>query len=469
MKTHRYKLPDAVFTALADILKDRSYLLQMKELEGSTTRGKPTGLCIDKAVPISGLIMNYFFRYENEHRTVLEVWGHSTTTTSAKRAVGESVVSLERMRSNRSIGRLNSGTPKRSRGILDSNTFGGSSASQLVAAQNESDQPSAVSPPPTLLESDGTTPRSSNLSKLKRLTKKMPPPPLPAEMDHSTLQSLRPIRFDLADYRDYLQRKNSLPPPPLEPYEPFLSSSCGETDSEEASSSDSTRPTSTAATTNTTTFILPPRSASRRISSIGLAQGSSRPRSMSLDASTMHKVSRSLDTDPRLAADTNSLHHHHHHHHHLPNDFHGGYLHDESEQSEHHDAEMEHEPFEQETYDTHEQEQERSGDGTDGDGLDSGGASYDGHSVEDEGEAYEGEGEGEYDEAELGEGEGEYDEAEVGADEAHEHEPEPEPEHEPEPEPEPEHEPEHEHDHEPEHEHDHEPEHEHEALVVSEE
>jgi hypothetical protein len=51
--------------------------------------------------------------------------------------------------------------------------------------------------------------------------KKPAPPAPPPQFALESQQAYVPIKFDLADYRDYLQRKPALPPPPLEPLMPF--------------------------------------------------------------------------------------------------------------------------------------------------------------------------------------------------------------------------------------------------------
>mgnify|MGYP003638890621 CR=1 FL=1 len=74
----RDTLDPAVFNLLMGTIKDLIYLEKMKELEvekANDNEGRPQNR-IGDVVPLSGLILNVFFRLEQEHRTVIEIWKH---------------------------------------------------------------------------------------------------------------------------------------------------------------------------------------------------------------------------------------------------------------------------------------------------------------------------------------------------------------------------------------------------------
>lgn len=62
-------IPDWVNTAMADL----QYLLRMRELERQLEEDSFQEKVLD-VVPISGLIMSQFVRFENELKTALELW-----------------------------------------------------------------------------------------------------------------------------------------------------------------------------------------------------------------------------------------------------------------------------------------------------------------------------------------------------------------------------------------------------------
>jgi hypothetical protein len=59
-----------------DMLKDLQYVVRMKELETTTER---VG-CLD-VVPVSGLVLGRFTRFENELQTVLSIWSKPQSPT----------------------------------------------------------------------------------------------------------------------------------------------------------------------------------------------------------------------------------------------------------------------------------------------------------------------------------------------------------------------------------------------------
>lgn len=80
-------------TWIDNMIKDIEYLEEMKQMEEEQERQRSDnggsipstkGLILSKVVPVSGLIINFFYRMENVHRTILELWDHRVVSTPAK-------------------------------------------------------------------------------------------------------------------------------------------------------------------------------------------------------------------------------------------------------------------------------------------------------------------------------------------------------------------------------------------------
>lgn len=104
---------------ISDMFQDIRYLLEMKQLE-SPQVGQEKILDI---VPVTGLIVNRFYRTENELRTVVEHWGDSFPAEESsgeekeKEDGGRSVTSIGEERNGEPLPGEKSGSPKDGDGV----------------------------------------------------------------------------------------------------------------------------------------------------------------------------------------------------------------------------------------------------------------------------------------------------------------------------------------------------------------
>eukprot|EP01094_Clydonella_sp_ATCC50884_P004037 TRINITY_DN13116_c0_g1_i2.p1 TRINITY_DN13116_c0_g1~~TRINITY_DN13116_c0_g1_i2.p1 ORF type:complete len:785 (-),score=260.34 TRINITY_DN13116_c0_g1_i2:8-2362(-) len=98
------------YLAISGLIKDIEYLRVMKELEEEADlnqgSGKSSKLSLQNAVPVSGIVMGYFYRIENMLKTVLELWEHRSMSPNGQ---GEGEDGHLRMHGTESTGREEGG------------------------------------------------------------------------------------------------------------------------------------------------------------------------------------------------------------------------------------------------------------------------------------------------------------------------------------------------------------------------
>lgn len=128
MSQRQDELDPQIWARLEGLFKDLIYLYTIKELEENPEKMKGKLSAKDQnVVPISGLVVNYFYRLENELKTVLEVWeGNAASSSSPPPSqdceeeddVDEATKRAERMASWKSIRKPSLKRPPSQSGLL---------------------------------------------------------------------------------------------------------------------------------------------------------------------------------------------------------------------------------------------------------------------------------------------------------------------------------------------------------------